>query len=216
MSKRLGIKVMMGSRSYGLTPRKQPISFASHRARIFCRPCNTHFKRLEDDTIPLVVPMANGRVFSLGPESQTLLALWAAKTAIALIAEKQELRELVPKTHRDSVRCDARPHANCWVGYVPWDSPPSIFAADNTFNLPGVGPASGYESYTVIFGFKRAAFQVVGLEPLPPGYRVGVAGYAVRQFWPQLPDLVNWPLDGPPATERDIPVMSRFGPLVPL
>ena len=121
MSKRLGIRDYLFTRSSNLTPRKQPISFASHRARIFCRPCNTHFKHLEDKVIPLLVPMAQGRAtISLDSDSQAILALWAAKTAIALVAATPDLREFVPKAHRESVRRDGVPPVESWVGYVPW------------------------------------------------------------------------------------------------
>ena len=62
ISKQLGLKdqfvaneALMSPRR---APRKQPISFASHRSQCFCDGCNTHFKQLEDSVIPLLVSMA--------------------------------------------------------------------------------------------------------------------------------------------------------------
>src|SRR5712691_7751467 len=44
--------------------RKQTISVASHRERIFCKQCNGHFKHLEDEAIPILVWMAKGQAIS--------------------------------------------------------------------------------------------------------------------------------------------------------
>jgi hypothetical protein len=211
MSKQLEIKVMMANRSGGLPARRHLLSFASHRARIFCQPCNTHFGKLEEAVIPLLVPMANGRVLSLGSDSQALLAQWAAKTAITLISERAEMRTLVPKAHKDSVRYDDRPHEHCWVGYAPWSGYPAFWIADNEV-LHQRGAAS--VAYTAIFGFKKAAFQVVGVEPVPSGYGIDGRGYRIPQFWPPRPGLIDWPPEGILATPSDIGTMSRFGALV--
>ncbi len=115
--------------------------------------------------------MAIGRALSLGDESQAALALWASKTAIALVAATPDLREFVPRAHRDSVRYNALPHAATWVGYVPWSGSTTIYASDNALTFPGVGSIAGHQSYTVFFAFKRLAFHVVGfIDPLPSGY----------------------------------------------
>lgn len=109
----------------GVERRKQPISFASFRSRIFCKPCNKHFKHLEDAVIPLMVPMAKGRFVSLDPDSQALLALWASKTAVAVIAATApQLREVVPIDQRRSVREGGRPGDETWVGHFPWRGSP--------------------------------------------------------------------------------------------
>lgn len=76
ISKRLGVKdFLYPDRAVSpahVRPRKQPISFASFRARIFCGDCNEHFGRLEGAVIPLLVPMARGVVLSLDRDTQTL------------------------------------------------------------------------------------------------------------------------------------------------
>jgi hypothetical protein len=78
ISKRLGIKTFLRQTSAGgrVVPQKRPISFASHRKRVFCAAWNTHFKHLEDAVIPLLVPMARSFQLALDSESQQLLALW--------------------------------------------------------------------------------------------------------------------------------------------
>ena len=53
MSKQLGIKALMPVTAGNATPRKQPISFASHRKHIFCKGCNKHFKQVTCQAPPL-------------------------------------------------------------------------------------------------------------------------------------------------------------------
>ncbi len=112
ISKQLGIKEYLypdrPPRRGEVGRASQPISFASFRARIFCKECNKHFKDLEDEVIQLLVPMARGRSVSLDTGTQALLARWAAKTAIALIATDPELREVVPAKHRRLIRDEGR------------------------------------------------------------------------------------------------------------
>lgn len=205
----------MFTRSGNLPRRKQPIAFASHRARIFCTACNTHFKHLEDEVIPLLVPMANGRVFSLGDDSQAVLALWAAKTAIALVAASPGLREFVPQSHRDSVRYSGVPPVDSWVGYVPWQGRSAqVYVADNTLASPPDHPAAGNQSWSVVFVFKKAGFKVIGfMHPLPVGYRIDSGGFPVAQFWPRRPGLIHWP-PGDPAREDDFGKLAAFAPLM--
>ncbi len=76
ISKRLGIRSiisMEGSIQPGPHPRRQPISFASYRALIFCAGCNEHFARsLEDAVIPILVPMARGLTLSFAEAERAL------------------------------------------------------------------------------------------------------------------------------------------------
>lgn len=215
MSKRFQIRDMLVGRAGNLPERKQPISFASHRRRIFCAGCNRHFKHLEDAALPLIVPMATGRTLSLGDESQAVLSLWAAKTAMALTAATPGLRELVPKEHRDPVRNLGEPPQQSWVGYVPWRGRVHLYTADNDLTVADMHPAPGHGSYSVIFAFKRLAFMFVGfLGGIPDGFSIGSGSYPVRQFWPQQPGLIHWPPTGEPATEADMQNLIRFTPLV--
>lgn len=119
IAKRLGVKEYLAPGDTvvaGGTPRKQPVSFASYRARIFCSDCNTHFKHLEDAVIPLLVPMAKGLTLSLDQTSQALLALWADKTAMALIAADPSQEDVVPLDRHRAVR-EGRVAENTWVAF---------------------------------------------------------------------------------------------------
>ena len=128
ISKRLGIKAFLSAEDAFVTDerrrRRQPISFASYRARVFCSGCNEHFKHLEDDVIPLLVAMARGRTLSLDQTSQTLLARWAHKTAIALIAAASDSRHPVPEQHLTAVRTVGVPGDHCRVSFFSWRGGP--------------------------------------------------------------------------------------------
>jgi len=127
MSKRLGIKTSLIGSGNVKTPREE-ISFASYRAKIFCESCNAHFKDLEDAAIPLIEPMAKGWEVTLGLSSQRTIALWAAKTTIALLAAAiREVAEVVPAHHRRAIRDLGSPPAEMWVSYFPWDGEPHIW-----------------------------------------------------------------------------------------
>jgi hypothetical protein len=124
-----------------VAPRKQPISFASHRARIFCKGCNRHFKHLEDAVIPLIEPMGKGERVTLGPSDQATLALWATKTAMAVIAgTAPELDDLVPIAHRRIVREEGLPPEQAWVGFFPWGGGIHLFAGDTDATDTGQDP----------------------------------------------------------------------------
>jgi hypothetical protein len=224
MSKRLGIKEHLPSVSRNVTPRRQLLSFASHRARIVCKPCNTHFKHLEDTVIPLIMPMATGRILSLGEDSQPTLALWAAKTAMMLIAARPEFRELVPQEHRDSVRYANRPPDDSWIGYFPWEGGPNVFTSDAT-TLRNQDPSLRLHdrvlqhdhAYTAIFTFGRLGFKAIGfIDGVPPGFviRLTPQNTSISQFWPRLPGLIHWPPVSGPLTEADYPTLTQFAPLI--
>jgi len=216
MAKRLGIKnFLAGGRlgSPGPHPRKQPVSFASYRARIFCSDCNKHFKHLEDAAIPLLVPMAKGRVLSLDAANQALLALWANKTAIALIAADEiGLREIVPMDHRRAVREAGRPTDRTYVGYFPWRGSPVISVGSAVFTS-NVDPTSQFDSYGAILTFAQLAFVVFGLaEPLPSSVVIDADSSAMRQFWPPRLPLLHW-TPGTPATNSNLGDLLNFVPL---
>jgi hypothetical protein len=110
LSKRLGIDAEIPADVAFRVParrrRKRGISFGGYRAPVMCAPCNEHFKHLEGDVIPLLEPMAKGMRLVLDQQSQQLLALWATKTAIALLAAEDPTT--VPKAHGKMVREEAR------------------------------------------------------------------------------------------------------------
>ena len=89
----------LAERSQIPSGRKQKISVAGHRARILCKPCNTHFGQLEEEAIPILVWMAMNRAVKLGTDEQRILARWGAKTGFALLATEDELRANFPYDH---------------------------------------------------------------------------------------------------------------------
>lgn len=188
--------------THRVAPRKQPISFASHRARVLCAACNTHFKHLEDAVIPLLVPMAKSRIVSLGREHRALLALWAAKTAAALIAATSpELREAVPVEHRRCVREDAKPFGESWIGYFPWRGNALIAGGVATVDA---GRGASYEAYLSILAFAEIGFVVTGfMAPLSPIDVLDGDKPSLIRFWPPRPGLVHWPAVGPPLRPGD-------------
>jgi hypothetical protein len=165
ISKRPGIKTFLTQTSSGgcVVPQKRPISFASHRKRIFCTSCNTHFKHLEDAVIPPLVPMARGFHFALDRESQQLLALWATKTAIALIAATDGLAGAVRIVHRRAVRENAEVPEGVWVGFFSWRGEPTI--ATSRFVSVDEGQVSAYGA---VLAFTGVGFSVKGFERPEP------------------------------------------------
>jgi hypothetical protein len=212
MSKHLGIKSMMGGWTIGLPALRHLISFASYRHRIFCKPCNAHYKHLEDEVIPLLVPMARGRTLVLGTGNQALLALWAAKTAIALLASKDELRDLVPPDHRQSVRYASQPPADCRIGYFPWRGREIIGGGETTVDHPE--PSSRYRLYRQVFTFGAIGFTITGvIDPLPSQYVLGLDEPFIRQFWPSTPGMLSWPPETAPVNESVLHALSLTLPV---
>jgi hypothetical protein len=208
ISKRLNIRTFLTQTSTGgnVSPRTQPISFASHRVRIFCTGCNTHFKHLEDAVIPLLVPMARGRHLVLDPRSQQLLGLWATKTAMALIAATDGPEDAVPNQHRRAVRDNAEVPDGVWVGFFPWRGEPTIAAGRF---VSADGPQK--TAYGAVLAFAGVGFTVKGFErPDPPEALDGDVP-PFRQFWPPRSSLIEWP--SPVVAERTfLPALMNFPP----
>jgi hypothetical protein len=193
--------------------RKQPISFASHRARIFCTSCNTHFKHLEDAVIPLIVSMAKGRVISLGGDHRELLALWASKTAAALLAATApELREAVPLGHRLCVRREGRVHQDCWIGWFPWRGN-ALIAGGNA--VAHASATAEYDTYLSILAFANVGFVLTGFSSqLSPTDVLDLDKPSLVRFWPPRPGLVHWPPVGPPLRPgTDVATLLSTAPL---
>jgi hypothetical protein len=194
ISKRLGIKDFLSQRDAfiagGLPRRTQPISFASHRAEVFCDGCNTHFKTLEDEVIPLLVPMAKGMAMALDYVSQQLLSLWATKTAIALLASTDGLGDVVPAGHRRAIREEARVPDEVFVGFFGWSGSPIVATGSPSLR----SETAEHKGYAAILTFAQVGFYVIGLsERLPPSEMIAGDSLPVRQFWPLSNQLVGWP-----------------------
>ncbi len=194
ISKQLGIKDFLSERDAfivgGIARRRQPISFASHRAEVFCDECNGHFKALEDRVIPLLVPMAKGMAMGLDLAIQQLLALWATKTAIALLAGTDGLGEVVPVSHRRAIRDDAEVARDVFVGFFRWAGGPIVATGSPSLR----SETDHHEAYGAILTFARVGFYVVGLRDSLQGHEaIDGDGPQVRQFWPPMNRLITWP-----------------------
>lgn len=205
ISRRLGIRDFLSTQGaviHNVMPRKQPISFASHRARIFCSSCNTHFKHLEDAVIPLIVPLARRGVVSLGSDHQHLLAVWAAKTALALLpTTAPELREVVPLDHRRSIRMDGRPPPEMWIGFFEWIGDPLIAGG---IGVAEASPEITHDMYLSVLAFAGIGFVVSGFrDPLGPNDRLDGDKPSLVRFWPPRAGLIHWPPLGPALRPGD-------------
>lgn len=214
ISKQLGIKEMIdmdGSIQIGRQVRRQPISFASYRARIFCAGCNEHFHHLEDEVIPLLVPMAKGIVMSLGPENQGLLAKWAVKTAMALLSAEPGDQEMVPRAHRRTLRRENRIAADTWVGFFRWHGSPVLLNGRGVASNPRT-PEPPLTTYSALLAFEGLGFYVNAFDKkLPPGKSLDIDRPPMLSFLPARTDQIHWP---PPQTDnRMLPMLMRWTPL---
>ena len=216
ISRRLGVKDFLSANDAFIhgnrTRRKQDISFASHRSQCFCHSCNTHFKHLEDAVIPLLVPMARGQVVSLGADSQALIALWADKTAMALIAADEKLQDTLPDDHRRAVRMERRVADDTWVGFFGWRGGP-VLGTGQARVTDRTNPALVRWAYAAFLTFAKIGFFVMGfVEPLEPQERTEGERPPLCQFWPPRASLVHWPL--PTAADNTIlPTLMHFAPI---
>lgn len=199
--KRLGIKAFMAPDEaihHGVVPRKHPISFKSHRKRMVCQECQDYLKELEDEVIPLLEPMAKGRIVGLGDESRELLARWAFGRATALLALVPEFATLVPDEHRFAFRQSGRVCDEIWIGYFPWRGGPVISTGLGTA-VGKVNPTPRYETYGVIVTFGDIGFSVIGfLDPISVEEEINGELWPSLQFWPRTTRMIVWPPEGEP------------------
>jgi hypothetical protein len=184
---------------------------ASYRARIFCEECNTHFKHLEDATIPFLEPMGKDISVALRSEEQDTLALWGAKTAYALLAAGG-IEDVIPAEHLRLVRYEGRVSDDCWVGYCPWDG--DFHKAIGDVDLEDlVAPTPRYQAYQAILTFARVFMKVIGFVQPVPGTVIDGETLSIKQVWPKQPRMLVWPPQGPPATNATLPALAQFVPL---
>lgn len=215
IANRLGVKDFLSPDEtviVGRSPRKQPVSFASYRARIFCSACNTHFKHLEDSVIPFLVPMARGLTLSLDQSSQALLALWADKTAMALIAADLSQEGVVPSDHHRAVR-EGRVADNTWIGFFSWTGRPMLKTGSGV--ITGPDPTSEpRDSYAAMLTFAGIGFYATAITDPLGKERIDGEPPPVAQFWPPKHHFIHWP---PPirADSRILPTLMNWVPLRP-
>jgi hypothetical protein len=209
VSKRLGIDAEIPAevafRVRAPRRRKQGITFGGYRARVMCVPCNDHFKHLEDAVIPLLEPMAKGRRLVLGQDSQQLLALWATKTTIALLAAEDPM--IVPKAHGKTIRDEARVGYGTWVGFFPWRGDPVLWTTTaSSYATASTGPV---DVYGALLAFGAVGFCVFGIKAAPATHTFSGEAPPLRQFWPPRHRMIEWP-PGPPLDRTFIPGLRQF------
>jgi hypothetical protein len=222
MSGRLGItSFLTGTGNLDVPPRDERISFKSFRGKIFCQACNAHFKDLEDAAIPLLEHMALGWPVGLGLRSQRTLALWAAKTSVALLALiAPEIVAVIPMDHRRSIRYDGVPPDELWIAYLRWADTANeayIWVSQGGVSDRDEGaPEDPIHTYHVIFAFRELAFMSVGFaRPLPAVAAPRRDTKPMPRFWPPRGDILDWPPSNQPAAERsDIDELVMFNPLL--
>lgn len=185
-------------------------SVTNFRRRIFCKACNQHFKDLEDAVIPILEPMARGHSVTLGVDDQRLLALWGAKTGIAIVAPVPETGDLVPLDHRLTVRQKDTPHAQQWVGYSAWQGGVCAIIGDHTLTVPE--DDHGFRAYQGVLTFGAVALKLFGLIQVPPGRVLDADWPSIKRVWPERGGELQWPPDAPPTTRREL---AKFIHLVP-
>ena len=194
-----------------IKPRKQPVMFGSHRERIFCKDCNTHFKHLEDEVIPTLELMAQGNSVVLGDTEQDVLARWGAKTGFALVAAEEELRELVPIEHRQMLRYENKVHPLVWVGYSSWIGRAQKFGGDHSIQTP---EERTIRSYGAMLTFQKVALKVFGFYEAVPEHRIDFDTSSLKQIAPRLDRQIAWPLF-PAAGDTNTQGMAELVPLTP-
>jgi hypothetical protein len=204
ISKQLGIDhiiSMKGSIQPGPEPRTRPISFASYRAPIFCSGCNTHFKHLEDEALPLIVPMAKGVTFAIGQAEREVLSRWCLKTAIALSSAEPGHQDAIPSGHRRALREDGKIIAHTWIGIFRWHGEPVISTGDGVLtdrNRPGVVRPS----YSAMLAFEGFGFYVTALHEEPAaGAPPGRDHPPMLAICPPRLGMIEWP---PPMTDNRV------------
>jgi len=162
--------------------------------------------------MPLLVAMARGQQLILTPDQQSLLALWAGKTAIALIAATApSLLPLVPMEHRRAIRERGVLNDEAWVGYCAWRGATTLVCSHVTED--DLTPTQGNEGTVVIFAFGPIAFKIVDLvHPLRPSEIMDTDWKDFPQFWPRLPTAVKWPPDGDAIAGDELAGLLRSSP----
>lgn len=165
---------------------------------------------LEDVAMPLLVPLARGRTLSLGTDSQELIGLWAAKTAIAIVAADRDLQPAIPQEHPRAVRSGQIPE-HTWIFVLRWHGEPLLA---NAAFLPD-DRSEWRDGYAALLAFREFAMFVVGADStIPIDVRPITTLPSPLQIWPRTQQFIHWP----PVVAGDrtiLPVLARIGRPVP-
>ncbi|MDX6514280.1 MAG: hypothetical protein QOE36_3784 [Gaiellaceae bacterium] len=173
-----------------VTKRKQPISVASHRAKILCADCQRYFKGYEDRTKEILVRMERGDELVFSPDELHALATWGAKTAYMLIAAEKGMEDVVPEAQRHGLRSNDVPPSNLWVGYGQYNGHGHKGVHEHT--IAGYKPRYAYGAVLFV---ARIALKVFGFSDNGPPMRPFGCPPILRQTWPTRTRPVDWPPD---------------------
>jgi hypothetical protein len=162
-------------------------------------------------SIPFLEPMGKGRTVVLGHAAQDTLALWAAKTAYAMLAAGG-IDDVIPAEHLRLVRYEGRISDECWAGFCPWTGGVHLGIGDVDLE-DLVAPPTRYHAYQALFTFAGIAMKVIGFVQPVPRHTIDGERFSVKQVWPKQPGMLVWPPPGPVATEANLPALVQFVPL---
>jgi hypothetical protein len=183
--------------------RKQPISYKSYRKKLLCGDCQTHFKHLEDRTIPLFERLESRQTCTFSAAECATLGEWGAKTAICLIFAEEGLEDLVPADERFSLRKTGKPSTETWIGYAAWDGPATLSVNDLTSTVDPIHTAT--RGYSVVATTRRVALKVVSRYGETSHEGADIVRGLIEQVWP----VKNTPLLWPPVI-----AFNRIEPLI--
>lgn len=194
--------------------------FGAIRAKILCDDCQRHFARLEAEVKPLLLPMIDGQPTPAYLYwQQRYIALWATKTAYALLA--REGWPLPREEERHWLRETQEPSPWTLVLAVPYGGTELRFIHEPRQwpDIPSEKPDEPVETYSVVMVFGRVAFRVFGFLKAPPSFAMGEPRYedesgrivplAVR-FWP--PPSLEWPGEVPMIGDDAVDLLAAWTP----
>jgi hypothetical protein len=200
--------------------RKTDGPFGHVTARIFCDGCQKHFAGLEAFVKSLLLPMIDGgtaRVYRHW--EQRFIALWATKTAYALLA--REKWPLPREEERYWVRNENEPSPWTLVLAVPYSGSQIRFMHEPRRwpAIPSEKPGEATDTYSIVMVFGHVAFKVFGFLNPPPNFAMGEPHYldpsgeavplAVK-FWP--PPKLGWPGEVPTIGDDSIDDLAALWP----
>ena len=166
--------------------------------------------KLETDARPFLEPMMLGQTVSLSPEAQTVVATWAAKTAMMLQYVPGELPVIHPRHYTELFQKKIEPPDTCmvWASVCGREmSPPLITNWTRSLILDTEPPPPAIQDtitgYRVTFRVNQLALQIWGynIEGLRDPYliqQVEYGGFApfIHTIWPRSGTELNWPPPG--------------------
>jgi hypothetical protein len=172
-----------------------------------CEPCNTGWMAASENRArPYLSALVQGRDCTLYRKGQTVLATWAAKTALALqLAIPGNIA--IPQLHyRQIAKRQTRPPDNTQIWLAAYEGIHQLFSDPKHLTLAPTEGGPPVDGYQMTFVINHAVFQVFGHFYKEPVTRERPALADVApQIWPVL-GTVEFP---PPVVLSDY-TLGRF------